>query len=172
LNCASSAARAFAEVAAEVAHVLEVVIGGESVAAVAEEGMVPAAIVIFLAGAEMAELTALKHVVVPQHTSAAELADAGAVVVAGADAVVAGAVAAVVAAAAAAEEPQLGLAKLEHLHNVVVGLAEVRLEADPALEDLALEGLAVGDLASEDLACGSEERDDVVEEAGHYSGCT
>jgi hypothetical protein len=147
-------------VAAEVAHVLEVVIGGESVAAVAEEGMVPAAIVVFLAGAEMAEPPALKLVVVPQHKSAAELADAVVDVVAGAD-----------VAAAVAEEPQLGLAKLEHLHNAVVGLAEDRLEEDPALEGLALGDLALGDLASEDLACVSEERDDVVE-VGHYSGCT
>ncbi len=135
---------------AAVAHVLEVVIGGESVAAGAEEETVPAVIVVFLAGAEMAELTALKLVVVPQHRSAAELADAAAVGAVGADAVV------------AAEAPQLGLAKLEHLHNAVVGLAEVLLEEDPALEDPAWEGLALGDLASEDLACVSEDRDDVV----------
>ncbi len=129
----------------EVAHVLEVVIGGESVAVVAEEGMVLAAIVVFLAGAEMAELVALKLDVVPRQRSAAELADA--------------VVAAV--AAAVAEEPQLDLARLEHLHNAVVDLAEVRLE-DPALAGLALE----------DLAYVLEDRDDVVEEADHYSGCT
>jgi hypothetical protein len=145
LNSASSEARAFAEVAVEVAHVLEVVIGGESVAVVAEEGMVLAAIVVFLAGAEMAELVALKLDVVPRQRSAAELADA--------------VVAAV--AAAVAEEPQLDLARLEHLHNAVVDLAEVRLE-DPALAGLALE----------DLAYVLEDRDDVVEEADHYSGCT
>ncbi len=145
MNCASSEARAFAEVAVEVAHVLEVVIGGESVAVVAEEGMVLAAIVVFLAGAEMAELVALKLDVVPRQRSAAELADA--------------VVAAV--AAAVAEEPQLDLARLEHLHNAVVDLAEVRLE-DPALAGLALE----------DLAYVLEDRDDVVEEADHYSGCT
>ncbi len=145
MNSASSEARAFAEVAVEVAHVLEVVIGGESVAVVAEEGMVLAAIVVFLAGAEMAELVALKLDVVPRQRSAAELADA--------------VVAAV--AAAVAEEPQLDLARLEHLHNAVVDLAEVRLE-DPALAGLALE----------DLAYVLEDRDDVVEEADHYSGCT